>query len=158
MKAFNEYMPSSNQVDKKREDVRVSASDLLEAPSGEITEQGLRTNISVAVQYIEAWLGGSGAVPIYNLMEDAATAEISRTQVWQWIRHPKGILQDGRKVTLALVEELLEEELQVLLEHLGQERYMDGRYTQAASLFLQLVTEDEFIEFLTIPGYQQLSS
>ena len=101
--AFNAVMPQPNQIDKKREDVQVTAADLLDfGPSEPITEQGLRTNVSVGVQYLEAWLRGSGAVPIFNLMEDAATAEISRAQVWQWIRHPRGVLSDGRKVTKEL--------------------------------------------------------
>jgi malate synthase len=156
MEAFNQHMTSANQVSRKREDVSVEALDLLEAPTGKITEQGLRTNISVAVQYIEAWLRGIGAVPINNLMEDAATAEISRTQVWQWIRHPKGLLQDGRKVTLALVEEMLEEELNVIQVQVGEQMYAEGKFFAAANLFLQLVSDDEFEEFLTTPGYQQL--
>ena len=101
--AFNRLMPTPNQIERKRDDVNVSAKDLLDfGPSEPITEQGLRTNVSVGVQYLEAWLRGSGAVPIFNLMEDAATAEISRAQVWQWIRHPRGVLSDGRKVTKEL--------------------------------------------------------
>ena len=90
---FDEYMPTPNQIHKKREDVSVKAEDLLEVPEGSITEAGVRTNINVGIQYIESWLNGRGAAPIYNLMEDAATAEISRAQVWQWIRHPKGVLE-----------------------------------------------------------------
>src|SRR6185312_13479099 len=100
MDAFNAIMPQSNQIDKKREDVQVSARDLLDfGPSEPITEKGLRTNVSVGVQYLEAWLRGHGAVPLFNLMEDAATAEISRAQVWQWIRNERGTLNGGRKVT-----------------------------------------------------------
>jgi len=156
MEAFNEFMPTPNQIDNKREDVQVTSEQLLEAPTGQITEQGLKTNISVAVQYIEAWLRGYGAVPLYHLMEDAATAEISRAQVWQWIRHPQGILQDGRKVTLSLVEEMLEEELHVLQQTIGSEAYQNSKFSLAANLFLQLVSEDEFIEFLTLPGYKIL--
>ena len=99
LEAFNAVMKSPNQIDRKRKDVTVSAADILDfGPQGPITEKGLRTNVSVGVQYIEAWLRGSGAVPIFNLMEDAATAEISRAQVWQWIRNPRGVLSDGRKV------------------------------------------------------------
>ena len=96
---FDEIMPAPNQVSKQLDDVQVTAANLLEVPQGAITEAGLRLNVSVGIQYIEAWLRGFGAVPINNLMEDAATAEISRAQVWQWIRHPKGLLDDGRKVT-----------------------------------------------------------
>ena len=106
MDAFNAVMPQPNQIDKKRDDVKVAASDLLQfGPSEPITENGLRTNVSVGVQYLEAWLRGHGAVPIFNLMEDAATAEISRAQVWQWIRHSRGALSDGRKVTKELFRE-----------------------------------------------------
>ena len=97
---FDKAMPAPNQIDKLRGDVIVTAADLLKLPGGTITEEGLRTNISVGVQYMAAWLSGNGCVPLYNLMEDAATAEISRTQVWQWVHHPKGILADGRNVTL----------------------------------------------------------
>src|SRR6185436_10446182 len=110
--AFNEKMPQTNQIDLKRDDVNVSGADLLDfGPSGPITEAGLRQNISVGVQYLEAWLRGHGAVPLFNLMEDAATAEISRAQVWQWIRHPRGLLSDGRKVTKELFRSVLGEEL-----------------------------------------------
>src|SRR5207253_7496156 len=109
---FNEKMPQPNQIDRKRDDVKVSANDLLAfGPSEPITEQGLRINVSVGVQYLEAWLRGHGAVLIFNLMEDAATAEISRAQVWQWIRHPRGVLSDGRKVTKESFRTVLKAEL-----------------------------------------------
>ena len=111
MEQFNEHMPSPNQIDRKREDVKVTAADLLEVPEGTITEQGLRMNCSVGVQYIASWLRGNGAAPINNLMEDAATAEISRSQVWQWIRHPQGKLSDGLDITEQLVTEVLQEEI-----------------------------------------------
>ncbi|MEJ8548711.1 malate synthase A [Brevibacillus borstelensis] len=156
MEVFNRLMPEANQIWYKREDVHVTAADLLAVPEGQITEEGVRTNIRVGIQYIEAWLRGYGAVPINNLMEDAATAEISRAQVWQWIRHPRGILQDGRKVTAALVTQWLSEELQTLKQQIGQERYEMGKYKLAGELFLQLVTSDEFSEFLTVPGYAYL--
>ncbi|WP_339317077.1 hypothetical protein [Oceanobacillus sp. FSL W7-1304] len=97
---FDKVMPTPNQINKKRVDVRVSAEDLVRLPAGEITEGGLRTNINVGIQYIAAWLSGRGAVPINNLMEDAATAEISRAQMWQWVHYPKGEFVDGRKVTM----------------------------------------------------------
>jgi malate synthase len=126
-------------------------------PEGAITEAGLRTNISVGIQYIEAWLRGSGAVPINNLMEDAATAEISRAQVWQWIHHPRGILSDGRKVTEGLVAEIQAQELAKIQERLGAERYAAGRFPEAAELFTALVNADDFVEFLTLPGYERLS-
>jgi len=154
---FNTVMPQPNQVVRQRDDVQVTAADLLAVPEGAITEAGLRTNISVGIQYIEAWLGGSGAVPINNLMEDAATAEISRAQVWQWIHHPRGVLSDGRKVTAALCAEIQTEELARIQERLGDERYAAGRFAEAASLFTSLVTADEFVEFLTLPGYERLA-
>ena len=108
---FDSIMPGPNQLSVKRDDVRVTAEDLVRCPGGAITENGLRSNISIGVQYLEAWLNGNGCVPLYHLMEDAATAEISRAQVWQWIRHPKGVLQDGRKVTVDLFRTILGEEI-----------------------------------------------
>ncbi len=160
LEVFDELMPrakGSNQIERKREDVRVTAADLLEVPEGPITEGGLRTNISVGTQYIEAWLRGMGAVPINNLMEDAATAEISRAQLWQWIRHPRGVLDDGRKVTRELFESMLRTELDTLRERVGKDRFAEGQYRTAAELFTRLTTTDEFIEFLTLPGYSYLS-
>lgn len=156
MEVFDRHMPGPNQIDRKRDDYTITAEQLLEIPEGNITEQGLRTNISVGIQYIEAWLMGRGAVPLYNLMEDAATAEISRAQVWQWIRHPKGILNDGRKVTLELVEQMIGEELEKIKSEVGTERFENGRFEEATELFRELITQDEFIEFLTIPGYEKL--
>jgi malate synthase len=156
MEVFNRLMPEPNQIWYKREDVHVTAADLLAVPEGPITEAGLRTNISVGIQYMEAWLRGSGAVPIHNLMEDAATAEISRAQVWQWIRHRRGVLQDGRKVTAELVQSWVEEEMDKLKTSIGEETYNQGKFPQARKLFLQLVTADTFEEFLTIPGYTYL--
>src|SRR5712692_5810061 len=154
---FNTAMPQPNQIDKKRVEVRVTAADLLDfRPSEPITEQGLRTNVSVGVQYLEAWLRGSGAVPIFNLMEDAATAEISRAQVWQWIRHPRGALSDGRKVTKELFREILDEELKKIQSELGEARFAKGKYDVARELFGNITTNDSFVEFLTLPGYEKL--
>ncbi|XKH50071.1 malate synthase A [Chryseomicrobium palamuruense] len=153
---FNEHMPEPNQILRKRDDVTVTAEDLVEVLKGTITENGLRVNCSVGVQYIASWLRGNGAAPINHLMEDAATAEISRTQVWQWIRHPEGKLEDGRKITADLVDQVLEEELHKLQEQFGNDVYANGRFEEAASLFRRLVLNDEFIEFLTVPGYDQL--
>ncbi|MDQ0189217.1 malate synthase A [Alicyclobacillus cycloheptanicus] len=157
MEVFDRLMPQPNQVNRKREDVHVTAADLLAVPEGPITEAGLRTNVSVGIQYTEAWLRGSGAVPIFNLMEDAATAEISRAQVWQWIRHPKGILEDGRKVTKELFTQVLEEELAKIRETLGAERFDAGEFKRASELFAQITTNDEFVDFLTLPGYEYLA-
>jgi malate synthase len=155
--AFNRLMTTPNQIERKREDVNVSAKDLLDfGPSGPITEQGLRTNVSVGVQYLAAWLGGSGAVPIFNLMEDAATAEISRAQVWQWIRHPRGVLSDGHKVTKELFRAVLGEELEKIKQQSGEKRFAAARYGEARDLFDKITTDEAFVEFLTLPGYEKL--
>jgi malate synthase len=149
--AFDAVMPQSNQIDRKREDVDVSAKDLLAfGPNEPITETGLRTNVSVGVQYLEAWLRGHGAVPLFNLMEDAATAEISRAQVWQWIRHSRGVLDDDRKVTKELFRAVLDEELSKV------KRFHGDKFENARELFDRITTADEFAEFLTLPGYEYL--
>jgi len=155
--AFDRLMPAPNQIaTKKREDVKVAAADLLKfEPEGPISESGLRLNISVAIQYIGAWLAGQGAVPIFNLMEDAATAEISRSQVWQWIRSPKGRLVDGRKVTKEMVATLIPEEMQKIRTLLDP-AYGEGRYEEAAVIFADLVANDTFVEFLTLPAYERI--
>ena len=154
---FDRLMPQPNQIGKKREDVKVTAGDLLDfGPSDPITEQGLRINISVGVQYLEAWLRGSGAVPIFNLMEDAATAEISRAQVWQWIRHARGVLSDGRKVTRELFRNILQEELDKIKATAGVARYANSKFEVARRLFDRITTEERFADFLTLPGYELL--
>ena len=155
--AFDRLMPTPNQIaTKKREDVRAGAADLLRfEPETPITERGLRLNIDVAIRYIGAWLAGQGAVPIHNLMEDAATAEISRSQVWQWMRSPKGVLDDGRKVTKPMVAAMIPEELAKIRADLG-DAYAQGRYDEAASIFADLVNNDEFVEFLTLPAYARI--
>ncbi|BBG60992.1 malate synthase A [Providencia rustigianii] len=145
-----------NQLNVRREnDDEITAEQLLKPCAGERTEAGMRANIRVAVQYIEAWISGNGCVPIYGLMEDAATAEISRTSIWQWIRHGKS-LSNGMKVTKILFEEMLDEELQVIQKELGDQRFQSGRFREAAELMRRITTQDELIEFLTIPGYQLL--
>jgi malate synthase len=157
MAAFDAVMKTENQIDRKREDVQISAADILKfGPAEPITEQGLRTNVNVGVQYLESWLRGSGCVPIFNLMEDAATAEISRAQVWQWIRQPRGVLSDGRKVTKELFRSVLEEELARIQTSMGQERYEKGKFSEAAELFDRITTRDQFAEFLTLPSYERL--
>jgi malate synthase len=153
---FDEKMPNPNQLDRLREDVEVTAEDLLRVPEGTITEAGLRTNIRVGLQYIEEWLRGNGAVAIDHLMEDAATAEISRAQVWQWIRHPKGILEDGRKITFSLFEQVLEEELLKIKGRLGESRFGDSKYAESRELLIHLIKSDCFIDFLTLPGYDRI--
>jgi malate synthase len=145
-----------NQIDRQRDDVHATAEELVAVPQGTITEEGLRTNIRVAIQYIEAWLGGLGCVPLYNLMEDAATAEISRTQVWQWIHHLHGKLPDGRKITAALVRLCMQEELERIRNERGGERFAQGHFEKAAGLFDELVTTNELEEFLTLKAYQLL--
>jgi len=150
---FDEYMKTPNQIHVKREEVSVSAADLLAVPSGEITEDGLRLNINVGLQYLEAWLRGNGCVPIYNLMEDAATAEISRAQVWQWVRH-QAKLSDGRVITRELVVATLKEELKKLEGMLGSERFKSGKFDLAAQLFETMMTSANFDEFLTLAAYE----
>jgi malate synthase len=152
---FDKEMPEANQIARKRQDVHVAAADLLKVPEGTITEAGLRQNINVGIGYIEAWLRGIGCVPLYNLMEDAATAEISRAQVWQWVRH-EAKLEDGRTVDLALCRNILNEELEKLRAQAGEEAFQQGRYGDAAKLFMELVEAERFPEFLTVPAYGQL--
>ena len=157
LEAFNRIMPTPNQITlKKRDDVNVGAADLLKfEPEQPITEKGLRLNINVAIQYIGAWLAGQGAVPIFNLMEDAATAEISRSQVWQWIRSPKGKLDDGRKVTKEMVALMIPEEMAKIRALLG-DAFAAGKYEDAAKIFADLVNNDTFVEFLTLPAYERI--
>jgi malate synthase len=155
---FDKHMPAPNQVARLRPDVHVTAKDLLDfKPEAPITEAGLRNNISVGIQYIGAWLAGNGCVPVYNLMEDAATAEISRSQIWQWMRSPKGVLDDGRKVTREMFRKMLPEELARVRSELGEETWRAGCYEEAAQLFDEITTSDDYVEFLTLPGYQHLT-
>ncbi len=141
-----------NQFDKQKPEVSVKAADLLDfRPETPITEAGLRMNIGVGIHYLGAWLAGNGCVPIHNLMEDAATAEISRSQVWQWIRSPKGVLDDGRKVTGDLVRQLVPEELAKI-----KADGFAGKFDRAAAIFTQMSTQDEFAEFLTLPLYEEI--
>ncbi len=152
---FDKYMPQPNQYGKQLPDVNFSAKDLLDfQPSHPITEAGLRNNISVGIQYLGAWLAGNGCVPVFNLMEDAATAEISRSQIWQWIRSPKGVLDDGRKVSKELFRALLAEELPKVKTYLGDAAWNAGKYGQAAELFEKITTDDNYVEFLTLPAYE----
>lgn len=157
LEAFDAVLTGPNQIHIKRDDVSVTAADLLSFAEGPITEAGLRTNISVGVQYLESWLGGQGCVPINNLMEDAATAEISRAQVWQWIRHPRGTLTDGRKITVELFRQIMTEELAKLKAEIGAEQFAARNFQQASELFDQITTADTFIDFLTLPGYRYLA-
>jgi malate synthase len=152
---FDAQMAASHQLDVTRDDVHVTAADLLAVPTGEVTFAGLRLNIDVGIQYLESWLRGTGCVPIYNLMEDAATAEISRTQVWQWLTH--GVtLADGRRVTADLVRQTTADVLGTLREQLGAERFDAGQFALAARLFDQMMTGTDFPEFLTLVAYDYL--
>jgi malate synthase len=157
LEVFDREMPMANQIHtNKQQKITITASDLLETPNGKITEEGVRVNINVGIQYIASWLSGRGAAPIHNLMEDAATAEISRAQVWQWIRHPKGVLADGRKITVDMYEQFKVEELAKIKNEIGMHAYENGTFTEAVELFDSLILNDEFVEFLTIPGYKFL--
>lgn len=156
MEIFDKHMPRPNQLDRLREDVEVGAADLLKVPVGEITEAGLRSNISVGIQYMAAWLGGNGCVPLHNLMEDAATAEIARAQVWQWIRHPQGVLNDGRKVTYAMYEQIREQELAKIKDEVGEEAFSAGNYREAAGLLDRITGEKHCMDFLTLVAYEAI--
>jgi len=147
-----------NQIDRLREDVNVTAADLLDIAStpGEVTEAGLRSNISVGIQYLEAWLRGTGAVGINNLMEDAATAEISRSQVWQWL-HNSVPLADGQTVTRELVERLIDEEMDKIPQAAGPAAVGGGRWDDARSLFTEMALADDFADFLTLPAYERMA-
>ena len=152
---FDSAMHGPNQLDRLREDVAVGESDLLAVPHGTRTEAGLRWNLRVGIQYLEAWLRGIGCVPLYNLMEDAATAEISRTQIWQWLHHG-ATLDDGRPVDAALVRELLASEMSAVRAEVGPVRFEGGRFTDAIVLFERLIFSPSFEEFLTVPAYELL--
>ncbi|MEJ2638597.1 MAG: malate synthase A [Desulfosarcinaceae bacterium] len=153
---FDKAMPEANQVGRLREEVEVTAADLLACPKGTITEGGLRTNISVGMQYMAHWLSGNGCVPLYHLMEDAATAEISRTQVWQWVHHPEGILEDGREVTMGLVRTVMAEELEKIQTAVGSSAFAQGNYEAAGRLFDDIIADEELAEFLTLKAYDYL--
>ena len=152
---FDAVMRGLHQVHVKREDVEVTAADLLKVPAGPITEAGLRSNLNIGILYLEAWLRGVGCVPIYNLMEDAATCEISRTQVWQWIRHAAR-LNDGRPIDVELVGRILDEEMATIRMTMGDEAFQSGRFALARQLFEQLLTSEELDEFLTLGAYEHV--
>jgi malate synthase len=156
-KIFDEYMSTANQVHIKREDFICTEKDLLLVPQGTITEKGLRHNINVGILYLESWLRGNGAAAIYNLMEDAATAEICRTQVWQWI-HNKAKLDDGREINLCLYEDLRDDEIEEIRHAVGSKAYQDGYYVQAICIFNKLVVQDKWEDFLTLSAYDLILS
>ncbi|WP_413992083.1 malate synthase A [Labrys okinawensis] len=155
MEVFNRLMPEANQLDKKREDVKVGKIELLKVHEGTRTAEGLRDNIRVGVQYMEAWLRGRGAVPIYNLMEDAATAEISRAQIWQFVKY--GVTLEGAiTVTPSWFEGVFEEEMQRVRGEVGDAAFSGGRFPEAVKLFKQLSLAPDFADFLTLPAYQMI--
>jgi malate synthase len=157
LEVFNREMPVANQIHtNKQQKITVTAQDLLESPGGTITEEGVRVNINVGIHYLASWLSGRGAAPIHNLMEDAATAEISRAQLWQWIRHPKGVLNDGRTVTIGMYEQYKGEELEKIKQEVGSQAFEVGRFDDAVKLFDGLILNDDFAEFLTLSGYELL--
>ena len=157
LEIFDKYMPTPNQIFRKREDVDVTAADLLAIPTGTITAAGLRTNIDVGIQYMAAWLSGNGCVPIYNLMEDAATAEISRSQIWQWLHNPNARLDDGRPITVALFRGLTAEVLAELRAKVGEAFFAANNYELAARLFDEISVADQFTDFLTLKAYEYLN-
>ena len=156
MEVFDHHMPTPNQIDRLRRDVNVTAADLLKVPTGTITEAGLRQNVNVAIRYLASWLSGNGCVPIFDLMEDAATAEISRAQIWQWLRHPGGTLEDGRRITMELVDNIRTQELAQIQADVGDPAFASGNYSEAAALLDQLTRDDDFIDFLTLVAYDAI--
>jgi len=155
MDVFDDNMPTPNQINVKREDDVITAADLIAVPQGTITEEGVRKNINVGILYMESWLRGNGAAAIYNLMEDAATAEISRTQVWQWIQRGAK-LEDGRTVSYQMVEGFIPSELEKIEKYVGADAYANGKFELALELFKKLIATEEFEEFLTVNAYNYI--
>jgi len=153
--AFDSVMPDANQIGKKMNNPNIKQDDLLRVPSGSITEKGLRDNIKVGLQYVEAWLIGNGCVPLYNLMEDAATAEISRAQLWQWLQH-ESKLEDGTLITVEFLNIIFEQEMNEILKEVGEKRFEKGKFDLALKLFKDMIFKEEFDEFLTLPAYQYI--
>lgn len=154
LEAFNAVMKTPNQIERKRDDVSVSAEDLLKVPEGKITDAGLRTNIQVGIRYTEAWLGGNGCVPLFNLMEDAATAEISRAQLWQWAKH-QAILDDSTKLSRDYISKVIAEEMEKIRREIG-DSYAGTRFDQAGKLFEEMAIAEDFPDFLTLPAYNMV--
>ena len=155
MDAFNSVMPGLNQIDKELKPCIISQADLLKVPTGNITEDGVRENIRVGVQYLEAWLNGNGCVPLYNLMEDAATAEISRSQLWQWQKHKK-IMHDGKTINNNYYNQIMNEELKKIKNVYGKENYNNRKFDLASNMFLEMISGDILDEFLTLPAYKHI--
>ena len=155
LEAFDAFMPNENQINISKKSISINSNDLLKVPKGKITENGIRTNLRVGIQYVAAWLSGNGCVPLYNLMEDAATAEISRAQLWQWTHHDS-MLDNGINITPTLINKLKEEEMKIIKSEVGKEKFDNGKYHQACDLFISMINNDDFDEFLTIPAYNKL--
>ncbi len=153
---FDKFMPEPNQIAKPRPPLTITQQDLLQVPQGSITSAGLRMNISVALQYLESWLRGQGCVPLNNLMEDAATAEISRVQLWQWVQNPAGVLDDGQRITVQLCQTILQEEVEMQRVKLGDTGFARSKFLSAADLLNQTITAKELPAFLTSAAYNQL--
>ncbi len=154
---FDAHMPGPNQLDRLREDVQIEAADLLQIAKGKITEAGLRENISVSLQYMAAWLDGNGSVPINNLMEDAATAEISRAQLWQWVHHSTGVLDQGRNITYDMFKSLLRQEMENIRQLVGDDTFENGQFRRAANLLDKITVDEDFCEFLSIVAYDEIA-
>lgn len=152
---FNKHMPQANQLEVSRDDVQISEKDLVEIPEGTVTEAGIRKNINVGILYTEAWLRGYGAVALYNLMEDAATAEISRTQLWQWLKN-EVVLEDGRKFKMELYIDIFEDEIEKIITEYGESNIKNTKFELAFKLFDKLVISERFEEFLTLPAYKHI--
>src|SRR5271156_4775944 len=153
LEVFDRVMPRANQIEKQLPDYHATAADLLQVPEGTITEAGVRQNVAVGLGYVEAWLRGIGCVPLFNLMEDAATAEISRAQLWQWVHH-KAVMDDGLPVTLEMVDAVIADELELAKGAGDASRY--SAYMRAAELMKELVRAEKFTDFLTVPAYERV--
>ena len=154
---FDAHLEGDNQIGVARDDVRADAAALVAVPAGPRTVAGLRHNVRVGIQYLEAWLGGNGCVPLYDLMEDAATAEISRSQVWQWVHH-RAPLDDGEAVTPSRLHAIVDEELRTIEQEVGSERFAAGEFGPARELFERMCTATELEDFLTLAAYEQILS
>jgi malate synthase len=153
LEVFDRVMPQANQIEKQLPEFRATAEDLLRVPEGSITEAGVRQNVAVGLGYVEAWLRGIGCVPLFNLMEDAATAEISRAQLWQWVHH-HAVMNDGLLVTVEMVDAVIEDELERAKAGVDSVRY--AAYVRAAELMRELVRAPKFMDFLTVPAYERV--
>jgi malate synthase len=153
LEVFDRVMPKANQIEKQLPDFHATANDLLQVPEGTISEAGVRQNVAVGLGYVEAWFRGIGCVPLFNLMEDAATAEISRAQLWQWVHH-MAVMDDGLPVTVEMIDEVIADELERAKASVDAERY--SAYVRAAELMRELVRAPQFTEFLTVPAYERV--